>query len=545
MSMANRIGQKFGPYELTQLLGRGGFAEVYLGRNVQLPAQQVAIKVLFKPLVSTKSAQFKQEANHLLSLSHPHIVKLLSYDSYSNPSLTTTLVPYIVMDYASKGSLRRNHFRGVSLPLDTIVTYVEQIADALQYAHDNAMMHLDVKPENVLVGNQNQLLLSDFGLAALLSDRNASDDVQGTLSYMAPEQLQGKPGFASDQYALGIMVYEWLSGSVPFTGMEVNVVIDKHLHVVPPSLRAVVPGLGPGIEAVVMRALAKKPEDRYAKISDFAREFKRAVQQAGVSSRANATPNSFANPPVMPAPGPVPGPSSNSGSIPNTPFPPPSSAPLPPFAPDANNWNAPLSGSFPINQQQSGNVPIPGNPDSVTIADAKANAPSNPPVLPPIPPSLINGGNSADSMSQWSTVSEMNLAQITSQFVKPRSAYVRRRERLLLRANIVANSLAAIFIGIGEHSAGHASSDQAWWTFLCSCAGSIGAFWLFFISSNKMLKLILSMALTLYWAIAGAMLADLLGGDAGSSFLPGAGVTFVLFFAGSLSLYVWMMNRHP
>src|SRR5436305_14175264 len=117
MSMPNRIGQKFGSYQLTQFLARGGFAEVYLGQHEHIPGRQAAIKILFKQLVSTKSEQFKKEASIIDSLKHPNIVQLLDYGIYSNLALTTTLVPYIVMDYAPQGSVRKNHPRCVPLAL--------------------------------------------------------------------------------------------------------------------------------------------------------------------------------------------------------------------------------------------------------------------------------------------------------------------------------------------------------------------------------------------------------------------------------------------
>src|SRR5438132_3398618 len=115
----DRVGQRFGPYEITKFLGRGGFADVFLGKNVNLPQQEVAIKVLDKLLIQEKALQFKNEANIILSLRHPHIIQFYTYDILPSPAKTVTLYPYIVMEYAPKGSLRSIHPRGTRLPLTT------------------------------------------------------------------------------------------------------------------------------------------------------------------------------------------------------------------------------------------------------------------------------------------------------------------------------------------------------------------------------------------------------------------------------------------
>jgi serine/threonine protein kinase len=167
------------------------------------------------------------------------------------------------MDYAPGGTVRKRHPRGVALPLPTILDYVKQVADALQYAHDEHFIHRDVKPENLLVGRRQEILLSDFGIALLAqtSRSQSMQDVTGTASYMAPEQFQGKPHPASDQYALAIMVYEWLTGACPFRGSFTEIA-SQHLFVPPPPLREKVPGLSPAVEQVVLTALAKDPHQR-------------------------------------------------------------------------------------------------------------------------------------------------------------------------------------------------------------------------------------------------------------------------------------------
>ncbi len=211
--MTDRVGQQLGNYRLMHLLGRGGFAEVYLAQHLRLN-MQAAIKVLHTQLADAADIQnFHREAQTIASLIHPHIVRVLDFDVKDG-------VPFLVMDYAPNGSLRRQHPRGVSLPLPTIVSYVKQVADALQYAHDQKLIHRDVKPENMLLGRQNDVLLSDFGTAIIAqsSRSQGTQDMEGTIAYMAPEQIQAHPRPASDQYALGVVVYEWLCGQYPFQG---------------------------------------------------------------------------------------------------------------------------------------------------------------------------------------------------------------------------------------------------------------------------------------------------------------------------------------
>src|SRR6266568_5322262 len=131
-----------------------------------------------------------------------------------------------LMDYAPNGSLRQRHPRGTRLALPLIVSYVKQVADALQYAHDQRLMHRDVKSDNMLLGRRQEVVLTDFGLATI-AHHTSSQDTQvmaGTVPYMAPEQVQGKPRLASDQYALGIAVYEWLCGTRPFRGSQWEII---------------------------------------------------------------------------------------------------------------------------------------------------------------------------------------------------------------------------------------------------------------------------------------------------------------------------------
>jgi len=175
------------------------------------------------------------------------------------------------MDYAPNGTLRKVHPTGTPLPLASIISYVHEVAAALQYAHGQGVIHRDIKPENLLLAGNHEVLLSDFGLAIIAQSARSQQiqETAGTIAYMAPEQLQGHPSSASDQYALGVMVYEWLSGAQPFHGSFVEIA-SQHLSASPPSLRTQVPRLPPAIEDVVMKALAKDPQHRFASIQAFA-----------------------------------------------------------------------------------------------------------------------------------------------------------------------------------------------------------------------------------------------------------------------------------
>ncbi|HJT56368.1 MAG TPA: serine/threonine-protein kinase, partial [Ktedonobacteraceae bacterium] len=261
--MVNRVGQQLGNYRIIRLLGEGGFAEVYLGEHLHL-GTQAAIKVLYAQLTSDDMQQFRSEAVTIARLEHPNIVRVLDFGIEDK-------TPYLVMGYAPNGTLRQYHSKGVPIPLPIVVSYVKQIADALQYAHDQNIIHRDVKPENMLLGRRREVLLSDFGIAlSTLSSRyQSTHEVVGTVAYMAPEQIQGKPRPASDQYALGVVVYEWLTGERPFHGSFTEVAV-QHTVATPPPLHQKRPSISHDVELVVLTALAKNHEQRFAYIKAFA-----------------------------------------------------------------------------------------------------------------------------------------------------------------------------------------------------------------------------------------------------------------------------------
>lgn len=278
--MVNLVGQQLGNYRLTRLLGRGGFADVYLGEQIYL-GSQAAIKVLSEPLAPEASSGFLDEARTLVRLAHPRIIRLLDYGVQEQ-------TPFLVMEYAPGGTLRKLHPRGQGLQLATVVEYVKQVAEALQYAHNARLIHRDVKPDNLLLGQHGEILLSDFGIALLAhsSRSQRTEEIVGTVSYMAPEQIQGHPCQASDQYALGVIAYEWLSGNRPFSGSFVEIAAG-HCLAEPPPLEAARLGIPHLVAEVVSRALAKRPKQRFPNVQAFAATFERA---ASLTRKKSTTP---------------------------------------------------------------------------------------------------------------------------------------------------------------------------------------------------------------------------------------------------------------
>jgi eukaryotic-like serine/threonine-protein kinase len=283
--MSDLVGEEWGSYRLTHLLGRGGFAEVYLGEHMRL-RMLAAIKILHIHLSEEEAEAFLREAQTIADLLHPHIVRVLDFDVHDNR-------PFLVLDYAPNGSLRQRYPSGTRVPLPQVIDYVRQVADALQYAHENNLIHRDIKPANILLGRQQEVLLSDFGIVTIAHSTSSihAEIPLGTLAYIAPEQIQGYPHRASDQYALAIVVYSWLCGELPFGGSSTEV-IAKHLAVLPPSLREKVPAISPEVEQVVMQALAKDPKARFASVKDFANTLAQASERA-LRLNASSSPDSM------------------------------------------------------------------------------------------------------------------------------------------------------------------------------------------------------------------------------------------------------------
>lgn len=281
--MTTYLGQQLGNYRLVRSIGSGGFADVYLGEHIYLNTQ-AAIKILQTRLTQNALQVFLAEARTIANLTHRNIVQVLEFGVEQD-------TPYLVMTYAPNGTLRQRHPQGSRLTTSEVVSFITQVADALQYAHDRKIIHRDVKPENMLVGQNGDILLSDFGIAVVThSSRYSSQEVGGTAAYIAPEQLQGKASPASDQYALAVVAYEWLTGERPFNGSFVEI-CSQHLLTPPPPLREKVPSLSPAVEQVILTALNKDAQQRFPSVQAFAN----ALAQASKENQAWNVPVTYNN----------------------------------------------------------------------------------------------------------------------------------------------------------------------------------------------------------------------------------------------------------
>ncbi|MBV8693909.1 MAG: serine/threonine protein kinase [Ktedonobacteraceae bacterium] len=285
-------GQHVGRYALLRLLGSGGMGEVYLAQDSVIQ-RQIAIKMMRADVTSYSNATTMQEAARLFlrearaiaMLDHPHILPL--YD-YGETTLHGTSITYLVMPYRPEGSLtvwlhQRGSLQDPRGMSQDIVPIVSQAADALQHAHDHQIIHQDVKPANFLVRSNQQnpsrpdVLLADFGVARLnTATASGSSSIRGTPAYTAPEQLEGHAVPATDQYALAIMTYELLTGRPPFQGGLAQVMY-QHIQTQPIPPSTLNPHVPADVDTVILRALAKKPEERFPSISAFAHALQEAM----------------------------------------------------------------------------------------------------------------------------------------------------------------------------------------------------------------------------------------------------------------------------
>ncbi len=289
--MAGLEGQIIGGCRILQRLGGGGMGEVYLAEQVRLK-RQVAVKIVRPGLEAVQGGadlteRFAREAQAIAAMEHPHILPVYDFGEQEH-------LAYLVMAYAPDGSLQealtpghpRFRFR-LPLTLSLCGMLLDQAAQALQHAHDRGVLHRDVKPANFLLrpgaSGGVHLLLADFGLAKFTQGATQSGVYSGTAIYSAPEQIQRQATPASDQYSLAVMIYLLLTGRPPFSGGLAEVVLQQ-LQAPPPSLRVLNPAVPVEIELVVLRALAKKPEERWPDVSAFAAAYRGALEAAGKST---------------------------------------------------------------------------------------------------------------------------------------------------------------------------------------------------------------------------------------------------------------------
>ncbi len=265
-------GQLLDHYTLIRQLGQGGYASIYMGVHRYLNTY-VALKLLNHFLANDEDVKrFQLEARILAMLRHQHIVRVFDFG-------VTRSTPYLVMEYAPGGDLQQYFPQGRALPISAILPVVLQIASGLQYVHNHGLIHCDVKPENMLLGPGGQVWLSDFGIALSSSSvgnkQFRTHELKGSANYMAPEQINGNPLRASDQYALAAVVYRWLCGQPLFQGTGLQVCL-QHLSAHPPHMRDRVRSITPIVERVVLKALSKDPYQRFAHVQEFAYALKQA-----------------------------------------------------------------------------------------------------------------------------------------------------------------------------------------------------------------------------------------------------------------------------
>ncbi len=277
-------GKNLGKYRIMEPLGRGGMAQVYRAYHPQLD-RYVAIKVLRSDLVEEAEflARFRREAQSVANLRHENIVQVYDFD-------TQAQLYYMVMELLEGDTLkvRLNEYRarGEQMPIGEMLRITLDILHGLAYAHSEGIVHRDIKPANILLTRRGQAVLTDFGIAQIVggTQYTVSGALMGTLAYMAPEQgLEGKASIHSDIYSLGIVLYELLAGRPPFDADTPLAILMKHVNDPLPLPRTIYPGIPEPFERVVLKALAKNPDDRY----QTAEKMIQALEAAAVEADAD------------------------------------------------------------------------------------------------------------------------------------------------------------------------------------------------------------------------------------------------------------------
>jgi serine/threonine protein kinase len=268
--MTNLSGQSLGRYHILEQLGEGGMATVYKAFDTRLETD-VAVKVIrtetLAPTVLERALKrFEREAKALARLTHPNIVKVTDYGEYEGK-------PYLVMTYLPGGTLKQK--LGKPLPWQEAARLLLPIARALDFAHRQNMIHRDVKPSNILITADGEPMLTDFGIAKILDLEETADLTGtgmgiGTPEYMAPEQWTGQTTQQSDQYSLGVVLYEMLTGRRPYTADTPAAILLKQANEPLPRPRQFARDLPDKVEKLILKAMAKNPADRYASMGAFA-----------------------------------------------------------------------------------------------------------------------------------------------------------------------------------------------------------------------------------------------------------------------------------
>jgi serine/threonine protein kinase/tetratricopeptide (TPR) repeat protein len=276
--MLDVVGRTLGKYHIVDHLGRGGMAEVYKAYQPNLD-RYVAVKLMHPHLAAEADfiGRFEREAKNVAALRHPNIVQVYDYDVEQD-------TPYMVMEFIEGGTLKAHleklRQRGDWLTVSEAVRLVREVGQALAYAHGRGMVHRDVKSANVMVDTGGRAILTDFGIAKMLASTGstATGAVMGTPAYMAPEQGMGNPGDArSDLYSLGVMMFEMLTGRLPYEADTPLAVILKHINDPLPNPRALAPSLPEPLERVLFKALAKNPDDRFQAVDEMLARMEEAL----------------------------------------------------------------------------------------------------------------------------------------------------------------------------------------------------------------------------------------------------------------------------
>ena len=282
-----------GRYELGELLGYGGMAEVHRGRDVRL-GRDVAIKVLRADLARDPSflARFRREAQSAAGLNHPSIVSV--YDTGEDVGAEGTTQPYIVMEYVEGRTLRDILKAEGRLPARRAMEIVADVAAALDFSHRNGLVHRDVKPANVMITQNGAVKVMDFGIARAVADNAATvtqtANVIGTAQYLSPEQARGESVDArSDVYSTGCLLYELVTGTPPFQGDSPVAVAYQHVRENAPAPSSRVQGLPRALDSIVMKALAKNPQNRYQSAGEMRSDLQRALADQPVSAESVMT----------------------------------------------------------------------------------------------------------------------------------------------------------------------------------------------------------------------------------------------------------------
>lgn len=281
-------GQMLGKYRVLEPLGRGGMARVYRAYHAQLD-RYVAIKVMRADLAEDEEFQvrFRREAQAVAALRHPNIVQVYDFD-------TENEISYMVMELLEGDTLKTRmddyRVRGEQMPWGEMARVMLDILEGLAYAHSEGMIHRDIKPGNILLTRRGQAVVGDFGIAHIIGGTRytAPNALMGTLQYMAPEQgLEGRSDARSDIYSLGIVLYEMLTQRRPFDADTPLAVLMKHVNDPLPLPRQLNAAIPEPLERVALKALAKKPEDRYQGAAEMARALRAAVTEAQIALPAH------------------------------------------------------------------------------------------------------------------------------------------------------------------------------------------------------------------------------------------------------------------